>query len=443
MDIAIVGRPNVGKSTIFNRLAGKDLALIEDTPGVTRDRRTARGYIADLEFNIIDTAGLEQVESKNKLEARMMAQTEIAILDCDLVLLVIDGIVGVTSDDLHFAKWVRKKGKDVILLVNKCEGKKSDLAVSDSHKLGFPNIVFLSAAHNLGFNDLYDELIKFKDNFKEKEEKAEVTIAIIGRPNAGKSTLVNYILQEERMITGPEAGITRDSISINVNYKGKLIKLVDTAGLRKRGKVNDKLEKMSVNDTMRAIFYAQVVVLLIDATSPLDKQDLSIAELAIKEGRAIVIAINKWDIVKDKNEIYQEIKYKVEKLLPSIKGVPLIFISALMGEKVDLLFDAIYQNFELWNLRISTNKLNDWIIYATNKHQIPLNNHGKRPKIKFITQHKTRPPTFFLSTNFPEAIDESYIRYLTNQMREDFGFLGVPIRFILRKKHNPYNTTKT
>jgi len=441
--ISIIVRPNVGKSTLFNRLTGKRHALVHDLPGVTRDRREGEGALADLGFKIIDTAGLEEAK-EDKLESRMMKQTGLAVEDSDLCLLMIDGRAGITPEDKYFAKWARKKDKPLILLVNKCEGSQGDSGFYESLKLGFNDIVAISAEHNEGMAELYQAIAKYyqkqekEQEGKEDEENKLLQLAIVGRPNTGKSTLTNQLIGKERVLTGPEAGITRDSIAIEWQYKDKQIKLIDTAGIRKKAKVQNKLEKLSVTDTKRAIQYAHVVILMIDATQPLEKQDLSIADMVIQEGRALIIAANKWDLLENEGIQKEEIDYLANKLLPQIRGVPVVPISALEGNNLDEVIEQCLEVYKYWNKRITTTKLNQWLKKAESIHMPPLGKNNKRIKLKYITQGKKRPPTFMLFTNLPNDLPESYTRYLVNSMREEFNIPAVPIRLLLKKGDNPY-----
>jgi GTP-binding protein len=461
--LAIVGRPNVGKSTLFNRLAGKRLAIVDDRPGVTRDRREGFGRIADIELDLIDTAGLEEADA-GSLEARMRAQTERAVSDADVTLFLIDGRAGVMPLDKHFANWLRKSGKPVILAVNKCEGRAAESGLGEAYSLGLGDPIPLSAAHGEGLGDLYDALEKYapptipeqeeeEDEFaiivdgegNEVEEELEeiidptkpLQVAIVGRPNVGKSTLINRIVGEDRLLTGPEAGITRDAITVEWEYGGRCFKLVDTAGMRRKATITDKLEKMSVSDTLRSIRMAEVVVLTMDANAILDKQDLTIARLVVDEGRALVIAINKWDAVDDKAAARQRIEDRLETSLPQAKGVPVVMLSALTGKGVSGLMDAIVSIHAIWNRRVTTSKLNRWLESIVEHHPPPAVS-GRRVKLRYGTQIKSRPPTFVLFTSRPDDLPEAYMRYLVNSLRKVFELPGVPIRLSLRKSDNPY-----
>lgn len=451
--VAIVGRPNVGKSTLFNRLAGKRLALVDDTPGVTRDRREGAGAIADLSFKIIDTAGLEDVID-DSLEARMRVQTEHALDDADVVMFVIDARSGLMPMDKHFADWLRRRGAPVILVANKCEGRGGMAGLGEAYALGLGDPLAVSAEHGEGMGDLYDALAPFAEavGVQAKEEDGggdgdaddgedndnrPLQLAIVGRPNVGKSTLVNYLLGENRMLTGPEAGITRDSISVPFNFEGRNIQLVDTAGLRRKARITEKLEEMSVGASLHAIRFAQVVALTIDAVEGLEKQDLTIADMVVEEGRALVIVLNKWDLVKDRRKALGRLADRLETSLPQIRGVPVVTCSALTGKGVDDLLPAVISIFKLWNKRVSTGQLNRWLEAVTERHPPPLV-HGRRLRIRYITQIKTRPPTFVIFSSSLKGMPESYARYLINSLRDDFDLPGVPLRLHVRKGKNPY-----
>ena len=446
--IAVIGRPNVGKSTLFNRLTGKKHALVDDRPGVTRDRRKSKAHLASMEFDLIDTAGLEDAE-ENALENRMMKQTEIAVDEADLSLMVIDGREGLTPIDKHFAKWLRKKNRPVVLVVNKCEGTHGDEGINEAFKLGFEHMVAISAEHNEGMADLYDAISPFKAEYDyqmgnleiELETKSgdkHIQIAIVGRPNTGKSTLLNSLYGDDRVLTGPEAGITRDSIAIDWKYDNKNIRLIDTAGIRRRSNVKGKVEKLSVGDSLRSLRYAHIAILMIDATMPFEKQDLSIADLITREGRAVVIALNKWDLIKNKKETLKELKLKTEELLPQIRGVPLITMSAIKGHNVEDAIKAGMKAYETWNKRVSTATMNAWLKDTESRHLPPLGKNNRRIRLKYITQGNNRPPTFTIFSNLPESLPDSYKRYLINSLRDDFGLAGVPIRVLFRSSNNPY-----
>jgi len=439
--VAIVGRPNVGKSTLFNRLVGKKLALVDDRPGVTRDRREGEARLGDLEFRIIDTAGLEEATEESLL-GRMRAQTEAAIEDADVILFVVDARVGVLPADRPFAEMVRRSGKPVILIANKAEGGAGMAGAYDAFSLGLGEPVPLSAEHGEGMADLFEALMPlFPDPDEDGEEEdpnKPLQVAIVGRPNAGKSTLINRMVGEDRLLTGPEAGITRDSISLDWEWRGKPVKLFDTAGLRKRARVEDKLEKLSVADALRAVRFAEVVVVLLDATIPFEKQDLSIVDLVEQEGRALVIGLNKWDLVADKPGLLAELKEKAARLLPQVKGAPVVPLSGLGGSGIDPLMKAVFQVYETWNRRISTAKLNQWLQEAIDANPPPAVS-GRRIKIRYMTQVKSRPPHFAIFGNQLDALPKSYTRYLVNNIREAFDLPGVPIRVSLRMGQNPYD----
>jgi GTP-binding protein len=456
--VAIVGRPNVGKSTLFNRLVGKKLAIVDDQPGVTRDRRLGQGHLADLEFGVIDTAGLEDTFD-DSLESRMREQTEAAVAGADLALLVIDGRQGVLPLDEHFARRLRKSRTPVLLIANKCETQASTNAMVEGYRLGLGDPIPISAEHGQGLSDLYEAIRPYAEkagvvaerNTIDKdaeldplpEDDAEapkhLQMAIIGRPNVGKSTLVNGLLGQERLLTGPEAGITRDSIAIDWSWKGKPIRLIDTAGLRRRSKVVEKLERLSGADTQRALTYAHVAVLVLDANDMLEKQDLTIARHIVEEGRGLVIAANKWDMIEDKTAALKKLRDRIDYSLPQIKGVPVVTISAMTGRNLDKLMAAVLKTYDVWNLRIATARLNRWLDGTTQAHPPPLV-AGKRIKIRYMTQIKTRPPTFALFAAKGEELPDAYHRYLMNGIREGFGLEGVPLRLLLRRGTNPFDT---
>ncbi len=446
--LAIIGRPNVGKSTLYNRLTGTQHAIVDDMPGVTRDRRIGEGRIGPMRFYIIDTAGLEEA-APDALETRMMQQTERAVEEADVSLMLIDGRAGVTNLDRHFAQWLRKKGRPVILVVNKCEGRAAEENVIDAYSLGLGDPVCISAAHGEGMGELYDALSLYEkdDEIEELKVSGEATekavqITIIGRPNVGKSTLINALLDEDRVLTGPEAGITRDSIAIDWEFDGQPIRLIDTAGVRRRSRVEGKVEQLSVSDTLRALRYAHVAVLLVDANAPLEHQELTIADYIIKEGRAVVLALNKWDTIENQQEVLNELYYKIEHVLPDIKGVPVVTLSALQGKNIHKVIKAALEAYAVWNTDITTHRLNDWLQYAESRHTPPLANNKRPIRLKFIKQAKRRPPAFSVFTNYPDQLPDSYIKYLVNSMREAFNLPGIPIRLYLRKGDNPYKDKK-
>jgi GTP-binding protein len=442
--IAIIGRPNVGKSTLFNRLVGRRLALVDDRPGVTRDRRQGEAKIGDLSVSIIDTAGLEDAADET-LAGRMRAQTEAAVAEADIVLFMVDARAGVTPLDEHFAALARASDKPLILVANKAEGRASDPGYYEAFSLGFGEPVAISAEHGLGLPDLYEAILNTADVARQAVGEAgdagrngkPVNIAVVGRPNAGKSTLINKMIGQERLLTGPEAGITRDSIAVDWIWQDRPFRLFDTAGLRRKARVTDKLEKLSVADALRAIRFAEVVILLMDATAPLEKQDLQIADLVAEEGRALVLALNKWDLVADPQARLTELHADLGETLAQIRGVPMVPISAITGKGLDQLMEAVLTTHRIWDTRIATARLNRWLEMVTVRHPPPAA-AGRRLRLKYLTQSKTRPPTFFLSCSRPDALPEAYRRYLVNGLREEFDLAGVPIRLMVRRDKNPY-----
>jgi len=442
--VAIIGRPNVGKSTLLNRLAGRKVALVHDTPGVTRDRKEVFASFNGLNLKLIDTAGFETGDFES-IENRMYNQTKRAIDEADVCLFMIDARAGVQPLDEVFASLVRATSKPVVLLANKCEGKAQEDSVFEAYKLGLGEPIPFSAEHGLGLLDLYDALKKYDKpdtqpetlQVNENTDSRPIELAIVGRPNVGKSTLVNAFLGDERMLTGKEAGITRDAIKTEWWFEGHQINLVDTAGLRRQSKVSDALEKMSAASTKHAAFMAQVVVLVLDADAVLDKQDLTIARQVIDEGRALVIAVNKWDIAK-RQQTLQRLNDKLQTSLTQITGVPTITISALKKEGLDRLMKAVLTVYKRWNKRIPTAPLNKWFADVQEKNTPPLGKNKRRIKLKYITQAKTRPPSFYIFSSNPEGLPDSYLRYLTNDLRETFDLGGVPIRITVRKSDNPY-----
>ncbi|WP_011580035.1 MULTISPECIES: ribosome biogenesis GTPase Der [Chelativorans] len=458
--VAIVGRPNVGKSTLFNRLVGRRIALVDDTPGVTRDRRVHSARLLDLRFDVIDTAGLEEAAAPT-LAGRMRAQTETAIDEADLVLFMIDARAGLMPDDRAFAEVVRRKGKPVVLVANKTDVRGTDAGVLEAFALGLGDPVAVSAEHGQGMVELRDAIAEFAGQAEEEERVTEeetvligedidpdseearydptkpIRIAVVGRPNVGKSTLINALIGEERLLTGPEAGITRDSISVDWHWRGREIKLFDTAGMRRKARVQEKLEKLSVGESLRAIRFAEVVIIVFDATMPFEKQDLQIADLIVREGRAPVIAFNKWDLIENRQEKLAELREKTDRLLPQARGLRSVPISAETGRGLDQLLEAAVSTHVVWNRRVPTGPLNRWLEAASTQHPPPAVS-GRRLKVKYMTQVKTRPPGFVLSCSRPEAMPQSYIRYLVNGLRESFDIFGVPIRISLRASENPY-----
>jgi len=440
LKVAIVGRPNVGKSTLFNRLVGKRLALVDDRPGVTRDRRYADGNIGDMDLTLIDTAGYEDI-SDGSLESRMREQTEAALEDGDLILFMMDARDGVTSLDRIFADRLRKQHKPVILLANKSESRESGGGVGEAHALGFGEPVAISAEHGEGMADLYAAIrVASADIFIEEIDEPDkpIRIAIIGRPNAGKSTLINHLIGEDRLLTGPEAGITRDSISVDWEYEGQNIRLVDTAGMRRKARVQEKLEKLSVADTIRAITFAEVVVLVMDKDNAFDVQDLQLADLVEREGRALVYVAAKWDLEEEPQAKMAELKRLAEDKLPQLKGSPFVALSSHSGRGVDRLMPAVLKAHATWSVKVKTKDLNDWLSLATQRHPPPAVD-GKRIKTKYMAQTKARPPTFVLFASRAASLPEHYIRYLTNSLRESFDLPGTPLRLTIKGgSDNPY-----
>jgi len=463
--LAIVGRPNVGKSTLFNRLVGKRLALVDDQPGVTRDLREGAARLGDLRFTVIDTAGLEEATDES-LQGRMRRLTERAVDMADICLFMIDARAGVTPTDEIFAEILRKRAAHVILAANKGEGSAADAGVIEAWSLGLGEPLRLSAEHGEGMADLLSMLMPLADGFEEraKEEAAEtdvdvdedatdsyrlptkqkpLQVAVVGRPNAGKSTLINKILGEDRLLTGPEAGITRDAISLQIDWQGTPMRVFDTAGMRKKAKVQDKVEKLSVSDGLRAVKFAEVVVVLLDAAIPFEQQDLRIADLAEREGRAVVVAVNKWDVEDEKQQKLAHLKEAFERLLPQLRGAPLITVSAKTGRGLDRLHEAVMRAHEVWNRRVTTAQLNRWLAGMVEAHPPPAPG-GRRIKLRYMTQTKTRPPGFVVMCSHPDKLPESYSRYLVNALRFDFDIPGTPIRLHMRSQadKNPYKNRK-
>jgi GTP-binding protein len=440
--VAIVGRPNVGKSTLFNRLVGKKLALVDDRPGVTRDRREGDVQFGGLVFRVIDTAGLEEADSASLL-GRMRAQTEAAILEADVVLFVIDARAGVLPADQPFAELVRRAGCPVILIANKAEGGAGLGGAYEAFALGLGDPIPFSAEHGEGVGELHSALQATLPAIEEDEDADNpagraLKVAIVGRPNAGKSTLINRMLGEERLLVGPEAGITRDSISLDWEWRGRRIKLHDTAGMRRRARIDDKLEKLAVSDGLRAVRFAEVVVVLLDATIPFEKQDLTIVDLVESEGRAVVIGLNKWDLVADQPGLLKKLREDCTRLLPQVRGIAVVPLSGLAGEGVDKLMKAVVDAAEVWDRRVSTSRINDWLSEATSRNPPPAVS-GRRIKIRYATQVKSRPPHFALFGNQLDALPKSYTRYLVNGLREAFDLPGTPIRLSLRTSKNPFD----
>ena len=449
--IAIIGRPNVGKSTLFNRLVGQKLALVDNEPGVTRDRREGEGRLGDLEFTVIDTAGLDE-GAKGSLTARMQEQTEAAIGLADALMFVVDARAGLTPNDRAFADFVRRANKPVVLVANKSEGRHGDAGAMETYALGLGEPIQISAEHGEGLSDLYDALrtlmpeqaeeleVFDDDDIVEPDDelsKRPIRVAIVGRPNAGKSTLINRLLGEERLLTSAEAGTTRDAISVEVNWQGRDFRVFDTAGLRRRSRIEEKLEKLSVADALRAIRFAEVVVLMMDAQNKFEEQDLRIADLIEREGRALVIAANKWDLMGRQSSLIAALRTDADHLLPQVKGMPIVAVSGLMGEGIDRLMSAIEQAYATWNRRVPTASLNRWFEQAVAANPPPAVS-GRRLKLNYITQAKARPPSFVLFCSRADAVPQSYLRYLVNSLREFFELPGTPVRITLREKANPY-----
>ncbi len=441
--LAIVGRPNVGKSTLFNRLVGRRLALVDDRPGVTRDRREGEGRLGDLDFTVIDTAGLEEA-APGSLSGRMRAQTETAIAQADAILFMIDARVGPTPVDRAFADLVRKSGKPTVVVANKSEGRAGEPGRLEAYSLGLGDPLAFSAEHNEGMADLYDAVRAAlpEATAAPAEELAEgdahpIRVAIVGRPNAGKSTLINRLIGQERLLTGPEAGITRDSIAVEHDWQGRKFRIYDTAGLRRRSRIEEKLEKLSVADALNAIRFAEVVVVLVDSEHPFEEQDQRIADLIEREGRAVVLAVSKWDLQEKKAGAIKKLRDEAEQKLMQLKGVPLVAVSSVTGEGLDRLMQAIVDAYEVWNRRVSTAALNRWFEDALSAHPPPAVS-GRRLKLNYITQAKSRPPSFVVFCTRADAVPDAYKRYLVNSLRETFDLPGTPIRLSLREKDNPF-----
>ncbi len=443
--VAILGRPNVGKSTLFNRLTGRRAALVDAEPGVTRDRREGEAKLGDLRFSVIDTAGLEEAPP-DSLEAGMRAQTARAVDQADVALLVIDARDGVTPMDRHFAAWLRGTGRPIVLVANKCDARRAEAGLLDAYALGFGDPVPISAERGEGLVELYEALRPFVEAASGRGETAEqeppLQLAIIGRPNVGKSTLINYLVGEARVLTGPEPGVTRDAVAIDWRYAGGRVRLFDTAGMRRSARVVDRLERLSVADALSAVRFAHAVVLVIDATAPLERQDLALARLIVDEGRAPIIAVNKWDLVADRQAASRLIAERLEESMPGARGISVVPLSALTGKGVAALMPAVLRAVELWNRRIATGPLNRWFETAVEEHPPPAVG-GRRARLRYITQIKARPPTFVVFASRTESVPESYIRYLVNGIREHFELPGVPIRLTLRKGRNPYTDGDT
>jgi GTP-binding protein len=444
--VAIVGRPNVGKSTLFNRLVGKKLALVHDQPGVTRDRREAEAKLLGLSFRVIDTAGFED-EDPGSLPGRMRKQTEAAVREADAALLLIDAREGLTPLDAEIARWLRVETTPVIVIANKAEGRAGEAGILEAYRLGLGEPIAISAEHGEGIADLFEELRPhvehehFDVDAEEAAQHAPLHLAVVGRPNAGKSTLINRMLGQERMITGPEAGITRDSISLDWEWKGHPVRLVDTAGLRKRAKVEDKLERLSAADTKRAIDYAEVVVVLLDATRGLESQDLRIASQVIEEGRVLIIALNKWDVAENASALFNGVKAALAEGLSQLRDVPVLTVSAKTGKGIDTVLQVAFELREAWGKRVPTGELNRWFEDAIEANPPPAPK-GKRIKLRYITQVKSRPPSFVVFGNRVDELPDSYRRYLLNAMRRDLGLGAVPLRLDFRGRSNPFDRAR-
>lgn len=486
LTVAIVGRPNVGKSTLFNRLAGRRLAIVHDRPGVTRDRRFADGRLGDMALRLVDTAGLEEAPA-DALETRMRRQTERAVAEADVVLMLVDARAGVTPMDEHFAGQLRQAETPVILVANKCEGKAGQPGLYEAYALGLGDPIPVSAEHGEGLAMLYEALLPHEadhlarveadrmagdgtadlaaceldgDLSDDLEARAAadadddgdpvdvpspearpdkpLNLAIVGRPNTGKSTLVNRLLGDDRLLTGPEAGVTRDSISVDWTYGDRAVRLVDTAGLRRKGRISESLEKLSVGDTLNAIRLAEVVVLMMDADMVMDRQDLTIARMVVEEGRCLVLAVNKWDVAKNRAATLQRVRDRLETSLAQARGIPTVTVSALTGRNLDRLMETVFAMHAVWNRRISTGRLNRWLAGMVGAHPPPMGKHGRRIRLRYMTQAKARPPTFAVFCSRPDDLPDSYVRYLVNGLRDSFDMDGVPVRLFLRKSQNPY-----
>lgn len=462
--VAIIGRPNVGKSTLFNRLVGRRLALVDDRPGVTRDRREGEASLGDLRFTIIDTAGLEESD-RASLTGRMRAQTEAAVAAADAIFFMVDARSGLTPIDRHFAALVRRAGKPLVLIANKAEGRTGEAGAVEAFDLGLGDPVPLSAEHGDGFAELYERLLAAlpeataedvvpdeaptagplvlddEEDGSELDPTKPLNIAIVGRPNAGKSTLLNRLLGEDRLLVGPEPGITRDAIGLDVDWRGRAFKIFDTAGLRKRARIEDKLEKLAAADALRAARFAEVVVVLLDATIPFEKQDLTIADLVEREGRGLVFGLNKWDLIEGRGARLSELRAEADRMLPQLKGAPVVPLSGMLGQGIDKLMEAVVRVHTVWNKRISTGKLNRWLA-ATVDATPPPAVSGRRVKLRYITQPKARPPTFALFGNQLRELPTSYRRFLVHGLRESFDLPGVPIRLLMRQGDNPFDKKK-
>ena len=444
--VVIIGRPNVGKSTLFNRLVGRRAAIVDDTPGVTRDRRAGQSTFAGMTFDVVDTAGLEEAFD-DSLEARMRRQTERALDAADVALMLIDARSGVTPLDRHFVDWLRRGRTPVVLVANKCEGSAATPGLLEAYELGLGEPVPVSAEHGEGMADLAEALLPLYQAASEKAAEAPsededdgakpIRLAIVGRPNVGKSTLINALIGEDRLLTGPEPGVTRDAIAVDWAHGGRPIRLVDTAGMRRRSRIDERLEQAAVADSLNAVRLAEVVVLVLDATAIFDKQDLTIARHVVEEGRALVVAVNKWDLVPDRDAALRRLRDRLQTSLPQVRGIPTVTVSALRGQRLDKLVDTVLAIHEVWNRRIATGPLNRWLEGMVGAHPPPVAG-GRRLRLRYATQVKARPPTFALWVSRPDDLPDSYQRYLVNGLRDAFDLPGVPIRLLLRKGRNPY-----
>jgi GTP-binding protein len=449
LKLAIVGRPNVGKSTLFNRLAGRNLAIVDDRPGVTRDRRFGTGRLGDIDLELIDTAGFEDVTDES-LEARMRHQTELAVAEARVILFVIDAREGVTPLDEVFAEVLRRSGKPVIVVANKTEGRAGDAGALEAYRFGLGEPISISAEHGEGLGDLYAAVLAAEaeaggdpegddwDDDGDGRGEKPIRIAVVGRPNAGKSTLVNRLIGEERLLTGPEAGITRDAVSVDWDWEGRAIRFVDTAGLRRKARIEEKLEKLSTQDTLRSLTFAEVVILVMDATHPFETQDLTIADLVEREGRALVFVLAKWDLVEDPGARLRDFIERADEMLPQLRGAAVVALSAETGRGLERLMPAVIKAHADWSTKIKTRDLNDWLKIAVERHPPPAVN-GKRVNAKYMAQTKARPPTFVLFASRSDKLPESYRRYLVNSIRQSFELPGTPIRISVKTGKNPYD----
>jgi len=439
--IALIGRPNVGKSSLFNRLTGKKLAIVDDTPGLTRDRQEFKVVFGEIAYILVDTPGLDD-KKNNPLAEEMNAQTAKAAEAADIIFLVVDGPFGICEKDKQYAKWIRKFDKKVVLIINKAENfSRIEDRIGEFAKLGFKDRIAVSASHNFGMAEIYRYL---KDNLEEtkiiEKDNIDLRIAIVGRPNVGKSTIINKLINEDRLLVGDQAGLTRDSISIDFKYKNKNIKLFDTAGIRKKKNIHNKVEQFSVDESMEAINFANICALILDATSPLEKQDLTIAEKIIEEGRGLILVFNKIDLISDIELYKKDIDEVLPKLIPDVRNIAVVYSSALERKNLNQIISESIRIAQGWQLEISTRKLNNWLIEAQSQLQVPLNSQNKRPRLKFISQVKSKPPYFIIFGNYPNDIPISYQRYLANSLRQEFKIDSCPVRIHFRKSDNPYSS---